>query len=149
MKATLRIPLPPTLNDQIRANRGNKYLANKTKQQWSEIVGQACYYQELPSFTNNVWVLTDFYLKNFNRDPDNIEASLKYVFDAIQEYCGHNSDQPIITNDNLKVIQSPKISYFHRSKTKEDYLELSLYDNQSELMIEINNRFVNEHEKAA
>jgi hypothetical protein len=47
-------------------------------------------------------------VKNFGRDSDNVAAAAKFIMDAL--VTGR-----AIRNDNLTVIQSPIVHYYHRS----------------------------------
>jgi hypothetical protein len=109
--------LPPTLNDQIKDARAGWRVSARTKKQWTSRIAIAA--RELDKFesTDKVWCEFHWYVKNFGRDADNIAAAAKYIFDGLVE-------AGTIPKDNLTVIQSPVIHYYHRAKN--DWFELVL-----------------------
>jgi hypothetical protein len=100
-------PLPPTLNDQINDARKHWTVSAKSKEFWTNQIALLCYGKQ--QFPGKVWVECHFYLKSFGRDPDNVLASLKYVFDGMVQ-------AGILVNDNLNIIQSPLIPFFKKGK---------------------------------
>lgn len=97
MRATFTCPLPPTLNEQIRYARGNKYNSASVKKRWNTYIGKLAKEQNLPQFPNQVWMVYEWRLKNLERDPDNTSAGAKYVNDGLKHI-------GIIKEDNLKII---------------------------------------------
>lgn len=65
-----------------------------------------------------MWIEFHWYLKNFGRDSDNVAAAAKFIMDGL--VAGR-----AIRNDNLTVIQSPVIHYYHRSQDDSVLLRLS------------------------
>ena len=97
MRATFTCPLPPTLNEQIRLARANKFKSATTKKEWNTYIGKLAKEQNLPQFPNQVWMVYEWRLKNLERDPDNTSAGAKYVNDGLKHI-------GIIKEDNLKII---------------------------------------------
>ncbi len=113
----ISLPLPPTLNEIINESRGGWQAAASTKKQWTNKI--AGFIEEC-GFTlqDKVWLEFNWYLKNFGRDADNVAAAAKYIMDGIVSGKG-------IRNDNLTIIQSPVIHYYHRSNIDIAALSLS------------------------
>lgn len=117
MRYSFKCPLPPTLNDQVNEARTNRYKSAATKKKWTRLVADIV--ADAPKFEGDVWVIYEWFIKNFRRDGDNVKASAKYLMDGL-EIAG------IIKNDNLSVIQSPQIDYFY--KATEDHVIVTLSD---------------------
>lgn len=117
MRYSFECPLPPTLNDQVNDARTNRYKSAATKKKWTGLVADIV--ADAPKFEGDVWVMYQWFVKNFRRDGDNVKASAKYLMDGL-EIAG------VIRNDNLSVIQSPQIDYFYRAT--EDYVIVTLSD---------------------
>ncbi len=155
MKATLRIPLPPTLNELIDDNRKGINYANAKKQKIDFSIAKSAEDQGFPVFSGNVWVMLDFYVCRFSRDPDDIDGSQKYLFDGLandfewqEKFTGKWHDiARKIKKDNLMLIENHKHIQYHRSKTKEDYLELTLYTDLEEFSNDVKQRLDDELEK--
>lgn len=96
MIETYIFPLPPTLNEIIRVARTNEFLSAKQKKEWTNKISVACYGRY--RFSGEVWLSFLWYVK-FNRDPDNVVASVKFILDGLV-------DALIIKDDSLKTIQS-------------------------------------------
>jgi hypothetical protein len=71
----------PGLNAIIRAGRGNKYAANRDKQNLEEVLQ---WYMRSGPVDGGYWVFL-WTCKNRQRNPDNIAASVKFIFDAAQK----------------------------------------------------------------
>jgi len=97
MRAIFICPLPPTLNDQIRYARANKFKSATTKKEWDADLQKLIVEQEIPRFPDKVWLFYEWRIKNFRRDPDNICGSAKYVNDGLKK-------AGVIVNDSLKYI---------------------------------------------
>lgn len=76
-----QIPTPPTMNEIIKEARGNAYASNNTKQHWTQLVALAC--REFGTTSYPVRVEFEFHFSNSRRDPDNILASQKFIFDGM------------------------------------------------------------------
>lgn len=107
MLHVFQFPLPPTLNEQIREARSHWSISAKTKTQWTGLVAQEAF--GTVQFSDKVWVDFVWGLPRFSRDPDNVAASAKYIFDGLAE-------AGVIKNDNLTVIQSPAIHWYERDR---------------------------------
>jgi hypothetical protein len=95
--------LPPTLNEIIGVARRNKFASAGLKKKWHKKIEP--YVSAMKKVPGKVYVECVWIVKNRRRDPDNICAATKYIFDVMVEY-GR------IDNDNMKVIQSPIIHHF-------------------------------------
>jgi hypothetical protein len=83
MKIELQFPLPPTLNQQIHTARANTWGSSKQKEKWLKIVANKCVGQ--PSFKKKqFYIHCTWFLSNImNRDPDNVDAARKHLFDGL------------------------------------------------------------------
>lgn len=93
-----------TLNDYIRAERGNRYAAAKVKKQESDklIWGFKYLIKKWPHplpFSGPVRIEINWYRKDRRTDPDNVAFAKKFVLDALVE-------SGILENDSWKFIQS-------------------------------------------
>jgi hypothetical protein len=109
--------LPPTLNEQIRDARSGWRVSAKTKKIWTNRIAIAAWNLEKFGEKDKIWCEFHWYVKNFGRDSDNIAAAAKYIFDGLV-------DAKVIPKDNLTVIQSPVVHYYHRGEC--DRFELRL-----------------------
>ena len=118
MRAIFICPLPPTLNEQIRLARANKFKSATTKKEWDFNIQKLIIEQKIPRFPDKVWLLYEWRIKNFGRDPDNICGSAKYVNDGLKK-------AGIIIDDSLKYIYGYDPIF---TKWKEDELKLIISD---------------------
>ena len=118
MRAIFICPLPPTLNDQIRLARGNIYSSSTTKKKWDNIIQKLVIKQQIPRFSDKIWLFYEWRIKNFGRDPDNICGSAKYINDGLKK-------AGVIVNDSLKYIYGYDQIF---TKWKEDELKLTISD---------------------
>jgi len=95
--------LPPTLNDIIGAARTGKYVSSSLKKKWHKKLSPLV--KLLPNMKGEVYLECVWFVKNRNRDQDNITAAQKYILDSLVE-------QKRIKDDNLSVIQSPVFHHF-------------------------------------
>ncbi len=77
----------PSLNEMIRADRGNKFAANRLKRHTQERIGWCIRQARLKAMTTPVTVSVVWVEQTRRRDLDNITAATKYVLDALVE-CG-------------------------------------------------------------
>ena len=81
---TIEIPIKfPSLNDYIKACRGNKYGANSLKQKIEKQVAQ--YFAPLPTFEKPIKLHFLWIEENRRRDFDNIAFAKKFILDALQK----------------------------------------------------------------
>lgn len=102
----LKMPLPPTLNEIINTARCGWRPSNNLKKQWTNKI--ASFVKECNfNLDDKIWLEFNWYLRNFGRDADNVSSSAKFIMDALV-------NAKAIRNDNLMVIQSPVVHYYHR-----------------------------------
>ncbi len=105
----LKMPLPPTLNEIINTARCGWKPSNQLKKQWTNKIAR--FVKECGfNFNEEIWIEFNWYLRNFGRDFDNVAASSKFIMDGIV-------NAKAIRSDNLMVIKSPVVHYYHRCKS--------------------------------
>ena len=103
----LTMPLPPSMNEIINQARSGWQASAGLKKYWTNLIGE--FVQECEFCLDGaVWIEFHWYLKNFGRDSDNVAAAAKFIMDGLVT-------GQAIRNDNLTVIQSPVVHYYHRS----------------------------------
>jgi len=95
--------LPPTLNEIIGVARRNKFASAGLKKRWHAKIG--IYAKTIKRMPGKVYMECVWIVKNKRRDPDNICAATKYIWDVL---VNHGR----IDDDSLKIIQSPVIHHF-------------------------------------
>lgn len=110
--------LPPTLNQQIKEARSGWRVSAATKKKWTNRIAIAAWNLEKFQAKDKIWCEFHWYVKNFRRDADNVAAAAKYIFDGLVE-------ARTIPNDNLTIIQSPIVHYYHRGRSDRFELRLS------------------------
>lgn len=120
MIQTIKLEIPPTMNELISANRTNKFVGAKMKREWTnKIALQArC---DLTPYKTKVWISCLWQLKHRRHDPDNLTSSLKFVLDGFV-------NAGIIIDDNLTWVQSPLVHSFAVGKELEKCLILQISD---------------------
>jgi hypothetical protein len=103
----LIMPLPPTMNEIVDSARSGWRASAGMKKKWTNLIGDFVSKCDFELF-DKVWLEFHWYLKNYCRDADNVASAAKFIMDCLQQ--GN-----AIRNDNLTVIQSPVINYYHRS----------------------------------
>lgn len=94
-----------TLNDYIRAERGNKYAGAGLKKQETERVYWEARAQQLSAKLGKLDYTFTWYVKDRRRDPDNIAFAVKFILDGLykagiiesdtQEHVGRIIHNPI------------------------------------------------------
>lgn len=95
--------LPPTLNEIIGVARRNHFASAALKRRWHKKI--IPFVQSINPIPGKIYLECVWIVKNCRRDPDNICAASKYILDVLTE-CQK------ITDDSMKVIQSPVIHHF-------------------------------------
>ena len=90
----------PGLNDMIDAARGNKYEAARQKKENTELVMWYAKKAKLPKM-KRVNVSVVWYEPNEKRDPDNVEAGIKFLLDGLVS-------AGVLANDGRKQIGTIK-----------------------------------------
>lgn len=103
----LTMPLPPSMNEIINQARSGWQASAGLKKYWTNLIGEFVRECEF-CLDGAVWIEFHWYLKNFGRDSDNVAAAAKFIMDGLVT-------GQAIRNDNLTVIQSPVVHYYHRS----------------------------------
>lgn len=99
------------MNKIIAANRKSPYIGAKEKRKQQDIVIKAIRFHRLKGVRKYpVTIKLDWYEKNGMRDPDNICAAKKFIFDALQE-------ADVLKNDGFKEIEALRDN-FHIDKLK-------------------------------
>lgn len=94
---TIEIPIKyPSLNDYIKACRGNRYGANTMKQNLEKQTAE--YIASLPTFENPVRIHFLWIEENTRRDYDNVAFAKKFILDALQK-------SGKLPNDNRKWVK--------------------------------------------
>lgn len=104
---TLTMELPPTLNEIIDAAREGWQKSATMKKQWTNKITAFVAECDI-KFLGQVWLEFHWYLTNFGRDADNVAAACKFIMDGL-------ANAQALRNDNLTVIKSPILHYYHRS----------------------------------
>lgn len=115
----------PTLNELIAADRTNKHIGNRMKQDEQQRVCLFILKDKVQKtrFENPVYIHYRFYEKDRRRDKSNVAAfAIKVIEDAIQE-------MHIIKNDNWKGIDGYSVS-FDIDKIN-PRIEVEIYENQT------------------
>ncbi len=103
----LTMSLPPSMNEIINQARSGWQASAGLKKYWTNLIGE--FVRECGFCLDGaVWIEFHWYLKNFGRDSDNVAAAAKFIMDGLVT-------GQAIRNDNLTVIQSPVVHYYHRS----------------------------------
>lgn len=109
------------MNEIIAANRKSPYIGAKEKRKQQDIVVKAIRFHRLKGVRNYpVKIKLDWYEKNGMRDPDNISAARKFIFDALQE-------ADVLKNDGFAEIKALR-DYFHIDKLK-PRIEVEIVEN--------------------
>ena len=83
MKLTLTIPgRLPGLNEMIDEARSNKFKSAKQKKQYTELVACCCKVAKIPNMKRVNLDIT-WYEPHRQRDPDNTQAAVKYIWDGL------------------------------------------------------------------
>ena len=110
------------MNTLIAANRKNPYIGAKEKRKQQDIVIKAIRFHRLKGVRNYpVPIKIDWYEKNSRRDPDNISAAKKFIFDALQE-------TDVLKNDGFHEIKALRDD-FHIDKLK-PRIEVEIVENE-------------------
>ena len=109
------------MNEIIAANRKSPYIGAKEKRKQQNIVIKAIRFHRLKGVRNYpVKIRLDWYEKNGMRDPDNICAAKKFIFDALQE-------TDVLKNDGFAEIKGFQED-FHIDKLK-PRIEVEIIEN--------------------
>lgn len=84
MRAVMVIPgRMPGLNEYVRAERANRYMASSMKKQQTERAGVAAIEQGMPKFTGRVEITFTWVEENRRRDMDNVAFAKKFILDGL------------------------------------------------------------------
>lgn len=132
MKQSLKLPLPPTLNQIITLHgaggtfqhggvRYRKSGYTKAKKQWGAIVKAES--TRLQPMGDRVWLHFVWGVRKFASDPDNVAAAAKFVLDGLV-------DANVLPKDSLMVIQSPYTHEYHRAGKRDPWVIVQMADEQ-------------------
>lgn len=112
----------PSLNEWVAANRSNKYLGAKFKNEVEEVIGwsirQALTSKTLYKPTGAVMVRFEWHEKTKRRDADNIASAKKFILDALVK-------TDVLVDDSRKYVKG---FYDVIIDDKEDYVLIELID---------------------
>lgn len=83
----------PTLNEYIKAERTNRFMAAKLKKEATQSV--AWQVKRLKKISSPSYYTFEWYVKDSRTDSDNIAFACKFIFDGLQE-------SGILDNDSFK-----------------------------------------------
>ena len=72
----------PGLNDMIDAARTSKYTSARQKKDNTELVAWCAKKAKIPTLAKIGLIIT-WYEPNMKRDPDNVQAGVKYIWDGL------------------------------------------------------------------
>ena len=108
----------PSLNELITANRYNRYKGAAMKKNVDTLIG---YYITLAKINKEIWAIDkpciiriEWHERTKKRDVDNIESSVKFICDALQQ-------NGIIINDSQKYV---KQIYHQVINDKSDFVKV-------------------------
>lgn len=101
--------LPPTLNEITDTARRSRFKSADTKKKWTEYICKKARKMKKMYSAKKVYMECVWFIKNFQRDPDNIEAAQKYILDGLVT-------AKVIKDDSLCFIQSPVIHWFEKAE---------------------------------
>lgn len=108
----MRIEIPmklPSLNDYIRACRGNKYKGAKIKADIEQEIG--LYLTKMPKMNNPIKIHFHWIEGTKRRDLDNIAFAKKFILDAMVKY-------EKLKDDNRKCVTAFTDSFEYGKETK-------------------------------
>lgn len=73
----------PGLNDYVRAERANRYVASTMKRQQTERAGVLAVEQGMPQFSGTVDITFTWVEQNRRRDMDNVAFAKKFILDGL------------------------------------------------------------------
>lgn len=88
----------PGLNEYIEAMNRNRYIGNKMKREYTDLVHHVAKAAKLGHFTEPITIGWTFWEPNSRRDPDNITFAKKFILDGLKE-------AGVITDDSQKWIK--------------------------------------------
>lgn len=120
MEVIYQFPTPPSLNAQLGAANRNRFVNASMKKKETNACANIVR-GSLVQFPGEVWMQVHIEYKR-SIDPDNLFASLKFVFDGLVK-------AGVIIDDSPKIIQSPILySWAKAPKGKEPLLTLQILD---------------------
>ena len=93
----------PGLNDIIDAARKSKFASAEQKEEFTNLVAWLAKAARLPRM-ERIRVVIRWFEPNIKRDPDNIQAGQKFIFDGLVT-------AGVIKNDGWKQIDTPVIHH--------------------------------------
>lgn len=119
MKIKIAMKLP-SLNDYIRACRGNRYAAARYKADIEDKIG--AYIANIPKFNNPIKIKFHWVEGNKRRDLDNIAFAKKFILDALVKH-GKLKD------DNRKCVTAFTDDFSYSDET---YVVLEIIEDRNE-----------------
>jgi len=75
----------PGLNEIIGVARANRFASASQKHKWTAVCAKAAREAAIPAIARPVRVRICWFEPNVRRDPDNIEAAVKFILDGLVE----------------------------------------------------------------
>lgn len=120
MKVVHKLTIPGTLpgmNEIIKANRFNRYAGGKQKREETDRISWVA--KGYPRISKKVDAVITWYCTNRKRDPDNVDAGAKFIFDGLV-------NAGILFNDGWKNIGD--ITHRHRVDKMNPRVEVELIE---------------------
>lgn len=107
----------PGLNEIVGCNRSNRFIGAKQKKETEELIKTSLINQDIKPIQKGSSFI--FYWTISRRDPDNVSAGQKFIFDSLQEV-------GLLPNDNIDYVQEIHHCF---KKGKEERVSIHILEN--------------------